>query len=159
MEQEKESGKGSEIKIFAVKVTTGYENTTAFIINERYKAVADKTSVVSALVLDEIKSYVMVEAKNMGDVLSLFYGLKHVKGQIKGMIDIKEIEHLLVPKEAITDLKEGYEVEIIFGPFKGNIAEIIEVDKSKNEVTVILKDAVSNIPIHLSAEYVKVIKK
>jgi len=159
MEQEKESGKGSEIKIFAVKVTTGYENTTAFIINERYKAVADKTSVVSALVLDEIKSYVMVEAKNMGDVLSLFYGLKHVKGQIKGMIDIKEIEHLLVPKEAITDLKEGYEVEIIFGPFKGKIAEIIEVDKSKNEVTVILKDAVSNIPIHLSAEYVKVIKK
>jgi len=159
MVQEESSGKQVDTKIFAVRVTTGYENTTAFIINERYKAVADKTTIVSALVLDEMRSYVMIEAKNMGDVLTLIYGLKHVKGQIKGMIDIKEIEHLIVPKEVIKELKEGYEVEITFGPFKGSIAEIIGVDKSKNEVRVILKDAPTQIPIQLSADYIKVIKK
>lgn len=159
MAQEESSGKETNTKIFAVKVTTGYENTTAFILNERYKAVANKTSIASALVLDEIKSYIMVEAKNMGDVITLIYGLKHVKGQIKGMIDIKEIEHLIAPKEAVSELKEGYEVEIIFGPFKGSIAEITNVDKDKKLVTVILKDAVTQIPIQLSADYVKVIKK
>jgi len=119
----------------------------------------EKTSVVSELVLDEIKSYILVEADNPADPLPLFYGLKHVRGYVRGVTDIKDIEHLILPKAKPVELEVGYEVEIMWGPFKGYTGEIVSIDRSKNEVTVILKDAVTPLTIQLSADYVKVIKK
>ena len=106
-----------------------------------------------------MKSFVLVEAKSKTDVISLFYGLKHVRGHVRGAIDIKEIEHFLVPKEIMGEIKEGAEVEIVWGPFKGSIAEVVRVQQDKKEVTVVLKDSVTPIPINLHVDYIKIIKK
>jgi transcriptional antiterminator NusG len=75
------------------------------------------------------------------------------------MMDIKDIEHLILPKVKPTEIEVGYEVEITWGPFKGNIGEIIGVDKTKNEVKVVLKETITPLTIQLSADYVKIIKK
>lgn len=158
MAAEKASGEGKN-RLFAVKVTAGYENLVSIIAGEKAKSLGEKSGIISILTLDELKSYVMVEAKNKGDVVSLFYGLKHVRGHVRGAIDIKEIEHLIKPKEVVTEIKEGTEVEIVWGPFKGSIAEIVRVDQDKREVTVVLKDAITPIPIQLSVDYIKIIKK
>jgi Transcription antiterminator len=159
MEEGKESGKQIKKKLYAIKVSAGHEKEIALIASERYNSMKEKTSVVSELVLDEIKSYILVEADNPADPLPLFYGLKHVRGYVRGVTDIKDIEHLILPKAKPVELEVGYEVEIMWGPFKGYTGEIVSIDRSKNEVTVILKDAVTPLTIQLSADYVKVIKK
>ncbi|MFZ8848873.1 MAG: transcription elongation factor Spt5 [Thermoproteota archaeon] len=159
MEGEKESGKQIKKKLYAIKVSAGHEKEIALIASERYNNLKEKTSVASELVLDEIKSYILVEADNPADPLPLFYGLKHVRGHVRGMMDIKDIEHLILPKAKPTEIEVGYEVEITWGPFKGNIGEIIGVDKTKNEVKVVLKDSITPLTIQLSADYVKIIKK
>lgn len=158
MEEEKVSGKKVKSKLFVIKVSSGYEYMTSLILKEKYNSYK-VPGVISTLVLDEIKSYIIIESENIADVSSLIYGLKHVKGQVRGTVDFKNLEHLILPKDIISEIKEGYEVEIVWGPFKGSIAEVTRVNKSKNEVTVILKDAITQIPIQLSADYVKIIKK
>ncbi len=158
MEAEKVSGERKN-KLYAVKVTAGYENLTGMIAAEKAKKLGESSGIISILTLDEMKSYILVEAENKSSVISFFYGLKHVKGHVRGAIDIKEIEHLITPKEIITEIKEGSEVEIVWGPFKGSIAEVVKVDQNKKEVTVILKDSVTLIPIQLSIDYIKILKK
>jgi len=159
METEKEGGSESKGKIYAVKVTAGYENLIGMIAAEKAKNLGSNSGIYSILTLDEMKSFILVEARSKTDVISLFYGLKHVRGHVRGAIDIKEIEHFLIPKEMISEIKEGMEVEIVWGPFKGSIAEIVRVEENKREVTVILKDAVTPIPINLPVDYIKIIKK
>ena len=66
---------------------------------------------------------------------------------------------MLVPKDIIGEIKEGTDVEIVWGPFKGNIAEVVRIEQDKREVTVILKETVSPIPIQLPVDYIKIIKK
>jgi transcriptional antiterminator NusG len=159
MAVEKASGSETKSRIFAVKVTSGYENLVGMIAAEKARKLGEKSGILSILTLDELKSFIMVEAKSKTDVISLFYGLKHVRGHVRGAIDLKEIEHLLVPKEIIGEIKEGAEVEIVWGPFKGNIAEVVRVEQNKREVTVVLKDTITPIPIQLPVDYIKIIKK
>ncbi|HLI45648.1 MAG TPA: transcription elongation factor Spt5 [Geobacterales bacterium] len=159
MEAEKEGGSETKRKLYAVKVTAGYENLIGMIAAEKAKNLGPNSGIYSILTLDEMKSFVLVEAKSKTDVISLFYGLKHVRGHVRGAIEIKEIEHFLVPKEMMGEIREGTEVEIVWGPFKGSTAEVVRVEQNKKEVTVVLKDSVTPIPINLPVDYIKIIKK
>jgi len=158
MEELKESGKKIKPKLFAVKVSSGHEIVTAMIAAEKYKSLKN-VEIFSSLVLDEIKNYVLVEAINLADVSTLFYGIKFVRGHVRGMMEIKDVEHLILPKEKEIEIKEGNEVEVIWGPFKGSIAEVVSVNPSKKEVTIILKESLTPIPIQISIDYIRLIKK
>ena len=95
MAAEKASGSETKSRIFAVKVSSGYENLVGMIAAEKAKILGVQSGIISILTLDELKSFIMVEAKSKTDVISLYYGLKHVRGHVRGAIDLKEIEHLL----------------------------------------------------------------
>jgi transcriptional antiterminator NusG len=56
-------------------------------------------------------------------------------------------------------MEVGDLVEISSGPFKGERARIVQVDKEKEEVTVEFFEATVPIPVTVKSESVKVIQK
>ncbi|MHA1754723.1 MAG: transcription elongation factor Spt5 [Candidatus Odinarchaeia archaeon] len=86
-------------------------------------------------------------------------GIPHVRGKVVGKINIKEIEHVLIPRPPTEGLDVGDTVEIIGGPFKGERAKVNRIDESKSEVVLELLESSYPIPIKVHADYIKLIEK
>jgi len=142
-------------KIFAVKTTGGQENIVANLVTNRVSL--RELPVRAILVLDGIKSYVLLEADNAQIVNEAVSGIKHVKGQVPGMIQHEDIEKFLVSKPVISELSLGDIVEIIAGPFKGMKAKINRVEVARSEATVILFDVPYQLPVTIDANYLKIL--
>jgi transcriptional antiterminator NusG len=56
-------------------------------------------------------------------------------------------------------IKEGMNVELIAGPFKGSKAKVLRVNDAKEEVTVELLDEAVKIPVTIHAEHIRIIKE
>ena len=115
-------------------------------------------SVQSILLVDNLKGYVVVEAREPQDMFNAIQGVKHVKGQLRGGLQFSEIENYLVKKSTVSELAVDGTVEIIGGPFKGMKATVTRVDHDKEEATVILLDAPYQLPVTVDANYLKPIK-
>ncbi len=144
-------------KYFAVKTTANQERVVANLMEMVVRK--HNLGVYSILAPKELRGYIIVEAENTDDLLKAIRGLPHVKGVVKGEINFTEIEHFLTPKKAAEQIKEGYTVEIVSGPFKGELAIVKRVDEAKNEITVELLDAVVPIPVTVKADHVRVVDK
>jgi len=144
-------------KFFAVKTTANQESLVANLMDMAVRK--HKLEVYSILAPKELRGYIIVEAEDMQNVIRAIRGLPHVKGIVRGEINFSEVEHFLTPKKAVEQIKEGYTVEIISGPFKGEMAIVKRVDTAKNEITVELLEAVVPIPVTVKADHVRVIEK
>ncbi|WP_456327135.1 transcription elongation factor Spt5 [Archaeoglobus sp.] len=144
-------------KFFAVKTTVNQERIVANLMELAVKKY--NLDVYSILAPKELRGYVLVEAKDIQNVKRAITGIPHARGILSGEIPFKEVEHFLTPKRAVEQIKEGYKVEIIAGPFKGEQAIVRRVDPSKNEITVELVEAVVPIPITVKADHVRVIER
>ena len=143
--------------IFAVRTMVGQEKNIAGLMASRVEK--EHLDVYSILASESLKGYVLVEAETKGDVEELIKGMPRVRGVVPGTISIEEIEPLLTPKKIIENIEKGDVVEIIAGPFKGERAKVIRVDKNKEEITLELENAAVPIPITLSVEGVKIVSK
>ncbi|AEA47668.1 transcription elongation factor Spt5 [Archaeoglobus veneficus] len=144
-------------RFFAIKTTANQERVVANLMEMAVKKY--ELGVYSILAPKELKGYVIVEAEKMEDLLKAIRGLPHVKGVVKGEVNFSEIEHFLTPRKAAEQIKEGFTVEIISGPFKGELAVVKRVDEAKNEITVELIEAVVPIPVTVKADHVRVVDK
>ncbi|AGK61290.1 LSU ribosomal protein L24A [Archaeoglobus sulfaticallidus PM70-1] len=144
-------------RFFLLKTTANQEKVVANLMEMVIKKY--QLPVYAIMSPKEVKGYIFVEAENVEDVLKAIRGVPHVKGLVKGEVGFHEIEHFLVPRKAAEQIKEGYKVEIISGPFKGEISVVKRVDETKNEITVELIDAVVPIPITVKADHVRIIDK
>jgi len=143
--------------IYPVKTTGGQERTVAtFVAN---KAMQKKKSIYSILALDTWKGYVLFEAPNSQVVDESIQGFKHVRSKIPGMMQYQDIEKFLVTKSMVAELSEGDTVEIVAGPFKTMRAKISRIDQPKQEITVVLLDTPYQMPVTISAAYVKITEK
>lgn len=114
-----------------------------------------KINVQSVLLVDNLKGYVVVEATDANAAYDLIQGIRHVRGQLRGELQFKDIEGYLVKKSTVSELEVDKTVEIIGGPFKGMKATVTRVDKDKEEVTIILLDAPYQLPVTVDANYLK----
>jgi transcriptional antiterminator NusG len=146
-----------EIMIFAVRTTAGQEKNVAEMLAS--KAERENLEVYSILATENLKGYILVEAENRGVVEELVRGAFKVKGIVPGTTSIDELEHLLTPRKIVEDIEKGDLVELIAGPFKGERARVIRVDKHKEEITIELEQAAVPIPITVNVEHVKIISK
>ncbi len=144
-------------KYFAVKTTANQERVVANLMEMAVRK--HNLGVYSILAPKELRGYIIVEADSTEDLLKAIRGLPHVKGIVRGEINFAEIEHFLTPKKAAEQIKEGYTVEIVSGPFKGELAIVKRVDEAKNEITVELLEAVVPIPVTVKADHVRVVDK
>jgi transcription termination/antitermination protein NusG len=147
----------SQVKIFAIKTTTGQERNVARLIATKVEMT--HIPIKALLVPDTLKGYVFIEADGPHLVEEAISGVRHVRSRIPGLISFNEIERYIVRKPVMEDLTEEDVVEITGGPFKGMRAKITRLDKSKGEVTLELLEATFTLPITVHSDYVKLVEK
>ena len=144
---------GTDSKFFAIRITGGQENVVANTLQNRINS--KRISLRSILILENFKGYVIVEAPDSNIAYDALYGVRHVRGQIRGDLPFSDIEKYLVKKPVVTELSIDDTVEVIAGPFKSMKAKIIRVDYEKQESTVVLLDSPYQIPVTVDANYLK----
>jgi len=144
-----------EIKshLFAIRTTGGQEKVVMRLLEA--KASNNKMIIQSVLLVDNLKGYVVIEAINPSDAYMAVEGIRHIRGQLRGELEFKDIEGYLVKKSTVSQLTVDNIVEITGGPFKGMKATITRIDVDKEEATVVLLDASYQLPVTVDANYLK----
>lgn len=139
--------------LFAIRTTGGQEKVVMNLLQTRAKM--NKINIQAVLLVDNLKGYVVVEALDPSAAYQAIEGVRHIRGQLRGELDFKDIEGYLVKKSTVTQLTVDKVVEITGGPFKGMKATITRVDYEKEEATVVLLDAAYELPVTVDANYLK----
>ncbi|MEM5812587.1 MAG: transcription elongation factor Spt5 [Candidatus Aenigmatarchaeota archaeon] len=142
--------------IYTIRTTSGREEIVIDILTTRLKS--EGYNIKAIFHPAEIKGYIFVEGSS-ADIHKAVHGMMHVKGIIDKPVNLSEIQHFLEIKKDRIKVDKGDIVEIIGGPFKGERGKIERIDKVKEEVTIELLDASIPIPVTISTEFVKIIKK
>ena len=151
--QQEELKPALDSKFYAIRITGGQEQVVANILQNKINT--KKIKILSILVLDNFKGYIIVEAPDSNVAFEALHGVRHVRGQIRGELPFKDIEGYLVKKPVVTELNIDDTVEVIAGPFKAMKAKITRVDYEKQEATVVLLDSPYQIPVTVDANYLK----
>lgn len=152
-EQATEAEDVTKSKFFAIRITGGQERVVANILHT--KITTKKLKILSILVLENFKGYIIVEAPDANVAYEALSGVRHVRGQIRGELPFKDIEGYLVKKPVVTELSIDNMVEVVAGPFKSMKAKVIRVDYEKQEATVVLLDSPYQIPVTVDANYLR----
>jgi len=148
----------AKMQIYAVRTTSGQENTVADLLTAR--VALKKLPVVSILSPEVIKGYIFLEAAGPHFVDEAIAGVKHARARTKGVISVPAIERFFASKPVIEDLRVGALVEVVGGPFRGLRAKITDIDKSKEELTIeLLEEGFATLPITVHADYVKLVSE
>jgi transcriptional antiterminator NusG len=142
--------------MFTIKTVVGREGIVADSI--AIKAKTENLLISSLVHPEEIRGYLFVEGE-LEDVEKVVKLVPHVRGLIKTPVEIKDIQRFLQPRKVEIDLEDGSIVEVIGGPFKGEKGKVTRYDKVKREVTIELVDVAVPIPITVSGEFVKLLKR
>ncbi len=140
--------------LFAIRTTGGQEKVVMNILEARARM--GKIRIQSVLLVDNLKGYVVIEAIDPSAAYQAIEGVRHIRGQLRGELEFKDIEGYLIKKSTVTSLKKDQTVEITGGPFKGMKATITRIDHEKEEATVVLLDAAYQLPVTVDANYLKV---
>ncbi|MCK9322912.1 MAG: transcription elongation factor Spt5 [Candidatus Methanomethylophilaceae archaeon] len=106
-----------------------------------------------------LRGYVFVEGMNTDHLREKTRDIKKARSFVDGETSIDEISHYLVPVSAVIGMVEGDLVELINGPFKGEIARVQQIDQAKEEITVELVEAMVPIPVTVKGDSVRIIEK
>ena len=139
--------------LFAVRTTGGQEKIVMRLLETKMKM--GQIDVQSVLLLDDLKGYVVVEARDPPSMFNAIQGIRHIRGQLRGELQYNEIDKYLIKKSTVTELSVDNTVEIIGGPFKGMKATVKRVDQEKEEAVVILLDAPYQLPVTVDANHLK----
>lgn len=139
--------------LFAIRTTGGQEKVVMNLLQTRAKM--NKINIQAVLLVDNLKGYVVVEALDPSAAYQAIEGIRHIRGQLRGELEFKDIEGYLVKKSTVTQLTVDKVVEITGGPFKGMKATVKRVDYEKEEATVVLLDAAYELPVTVDANYLK----
>ena len=142
--------------IYTIKTVVGRENIV--IENIASKSKKENANVQALVHPEEIKGYIFIEGE-LRDIEKIVKMVPHVRGIIKKPIELKEIQRFLEPRKMEIELNKGDIVEVIGGPFKGEKGKVSRYDKTKREVTIELLEVTVPIPVTVSVEFVKLLKK
>ena len=140
--------------LFAIRTTGGQEKVVMRILETRARM--NKINIQSVLWVNDLKGYVVIEALDPSAAYQAIEGVRHIRGQLRGELEFKDIEGYLVKKSTVAQLAVDQTVEITGGPFKGMKATITRVDHEKEEATVLLLEASYELPVTVDANYLKI---
>jgi len=146
---------GEEIKshLFAIRTTGGQEKVVLNLLQNRVRT--QKIKIQSVMLIENLKGYIVLEAVDVNQAFMAIQGIRHIRGQLRGELEFKDIEGYLIKKSTVSELALDKIVEIVGGPFKGMKATVTRIDHDKEEATVILLDAPYQLPVTVDANYLK----
>ncbi len=139
--------------LFAIRTTGGQEKIVMNILQTRAKM--GKIHIQAVLLVNDLKGYVVIEALDPSAAYQAIEGVRHIRGQLRGELEFKDIEGYLIKKSTVAELVVDKIVEITGGPFKGMKATLTRIDVDKEEATVVLLDAAYQLPVTVDANYLK----
>ena len=146
---------GGKSHLFAIRTTGGQEKIVMKSLEA--KAKARNLNVRSVLLVDNLRGYVVIEADGPSAAFQAVDGVRHIRGQLRGELEFKDIEGYLIKKSTVTSLAKDQVVEITGGPFKGMRATITRIEHEKEEATVVLLEAAYQMPVTVDANYLKIV--
>ncbi len=141
--------------LFAYRVTAGQESIVADMLHEKVKKV--QANLQAIIVSPRLRGYLIVEAPNEIALHQAISNIPHVKGALTKSMKIEDIADLLETKIQEIALNKGDVIEITSGPFKGERAKVVRIDKEKDELTVELVEVAVPIPVTIKPGIVKMI--
>lgn len=144
--------------IFSVRTTAGQESLVVDMLQKKLES--EPLNVYSLAVIPDLKGYVLIEGDCELTVRRAIADIPHIKGKgiVGGNIKLEELSSLLEAKPLMESIKKGAKVKVVNGPFKGEKARVVRVNKPKEEVTVELLEAAVKIPLTIKAEHVRILK-
>lgn len=143
--------------LFAVRTTANREDQ---VMDFMYSNIEKKKLNIFSIVHPHgMRGYIFIESKDKYSAEQAIFGVPYTRGLLENEMSFKEIEHLLETTKIKVNIEKNDIVEIITSPFKGEKAKIARVDLAKDEVVVELLQAAVPIPITLSIDSVKVIRR
>ena len=146
-----------EGRFYAIRTTVGQERNIALILEA--KAKARNVPIKSILVIDDVRGFVFIESPAPFYIDSLIIRTKYIKGKVGGVFTYNDLERFIKPKPIIEEIGINDIVEIISGPFRGMQGRVTQIDKAKGEIKVEILEASYPLPIIISADYVRIVKK
>lgn len=147
----------NESNIYALRTTANREDQVLSFVGTNAK---QKNLEVYAIVRPHgMRGYVFVEAASRSDAEQAAFGVPYARGILPSVVEYKEIEHMLELGTKEMNIEKNDIVEIISGAFKREKAKIARIDQGKQEVVVELLEAAVPIPITISMDSVKVIRR
>ncbi|RXH85647.1 hypothetical protein DVH24_009468 [Malus domestica] len=118
---------GRDPKLWMVKCAIG---------REREYIDKPELQIRSVIALDHLKNYVYVEADKEAHVREACKGLRNIFGQKIMLVPIREMTDVLSVESKAIDLSRDMWVRMKIGTYKGDLAQVADVDNVRQRVTV-----------------------
>ena len=142
---------------FGVKTTKGQELNVALMIENRARTRG--LELYSIVAPTRPGGFLILEAPRPSTVELLTRDIRHVRGRIKGVMGLEDVKSLVKPRLTAELLEPGMEVEVIAGPLRGSRGQVLQVNKSKNEVVLQVYEAAYPLKVTVPGEHVKPVAK
>jgi len=145
-------------QIFAVRTAANREDQVVdYLISKLERD--GKIAVYAVIRPHGMRGYIFIESETKADAEMALQRVPYARGLLPAEIPYPEIEHMLEQVKVEMNIRKNDIVEIISGPFKRENAKVKRVNKVKDEVVVELLEAAVPIPITVSMDSVKVIRR
>ncbi len=147
----------AETKIFGVRTAANREDQVVdYLISKLQKKPGEILAVIRP---HGMRGYIFIEATSKTGAEADLQGVPYSRGVLLQEIPYPEIEHMLEQVKVEMNIRKNDIVEIISGPFKRENAKVMRINKQKEEIVVELLEAAVPIPITVSMDSVKVIRR
>ncbi len=148
----------SETKIFAVRTAANREDQVVdYLVSKLQRDT--KSGILAVIRPHGMRGYIFVESISRLDAEMGLHGVPYARGLLAGEVPYPEIEHMLEQVKVEMNVKKGDIVEVISGPFKRENAKVIRINQQKEEIVVELLETAIPIPITVSMDSVKVVRR
>ncbi|MBN2458342.1 transcription elongation factor Spt5 [Candidatus Woesearchaeota archaeon] len=155
--KENSTGLGPESNIFALRTTANREEQVMDFLSSN--VVKKGIEIYSIIRPHGMRGYIFLEASKRSEAEQGAFNVPYARGVLPSTVGYNEIEHMLEQVKHEINIKKNDIAEIISGPFKREKCKITRIDKAKEEVIVELLEAAVPIPITVSIDAVKVIRR
>ncbi|XP_076946999.1 protein RNA-directed DNA methylation 3 [Bidens hawaiensis] len=125
--------------IWKVKCTVGRERHSAFCLMQKYvdvKALGTKLQIISAFAVEHVKGFIYIEAVKQNDINEACKGLCNIYPSRVAPIQVSEVPHLFSVRSKYSEVSTNTWARVKNGKYKGDLAQVVHVDKAKRKATV-----------------------
>ncbi|XVF64412.1 hypothetical protein PTKIN_Ptkin09bG0167100 [Pterospermum kingtungense] len=123
-------------KLWMVKCAIGRERETAVCLMQKYIDKGSELQIRSVIALDHLKNYIYIEADKEAHVREAVKGLRNIFATKIMLVPIREMTDVLSVESKAIDLSRDTWVRMKIGTYKGDLAQVVDVDNVRQRVTV-----------------------
>ncbi|KAI7754771.1 hypothetical protein M8C21_033839, partial [Ambrosia artemisiifolia] len=124
-------------KLWMVKCAIGHEREVAVCLMQKCIDRSSELQIRSAIALDHLKNYIYIEADKEAHVKEACKGMRNIyTGSKILLVPIKEMTDVLSVESKAIDISRDAWVRMKIGTYKGDLAQVVDVDNVRQRVTV-----------------------